>query len=257
MKTSLLMLAPLALLFVVPAAYGELDLSNEKITSTDDNLILEFSQNTVKHFRTHTDVTPNIEYGIVDMGNYDVLLDDARVNVLGDSFTVKNDYISLYARNLGDDKFSINAYTFTDSGLQKKTFTATIVEPQRTEYVAPEPVIEEPTIQMFTWADSTVIVNDEITVKVRITDDAFNRSLHSIDGGIYGAEITILTGQFGNQLRATGGTTDIYGKYNGSILVASGEYQYREYVDVTVIAEWNDQYLSEQHKVWITVAEGN
>jgi len=117
-----------ALTIVITPTFAELDLSNEKITSTDDNLIIRFADNTIRYLGTHTVITPNIEYGTVDLGNVKLALDDARVNILGDSFTIKNDNVALYAKNLGDDKFRINVYIFTDSGLQKTTFTANIIK---------------------------------------------------------------------------------------------------------------------------------
>jgi len=245
-----------ALTIVITPAFAEIDLSNEKIASTDDNLIIQFADNTIRHFGSQTEITPNIEYGTVDLGNVKLALDDARVNVLGNSFTIKNDYVAIYAKNIGDDKFKVNAYIFTNSGLQKSTFTANIIPPTPSTYIAPEPIIEEPTIQLFTWTTSPVLIGEELAVQVRVTDDGDNRGLEIARGGIFGADITIVTGQNGQTLITKEGTTNLYGVYNTGITLISGVYEHRDWLDVTIIAQWNDQYVSEQHRVWITASEG-
>ncbi len=245
-----------ALTIVITPAFAEIDLSNEKIASTDDNLIIQFADNTIRHFGSQTEITPNIENGIVDLGNMELSLDGARVNVLGDSFTIKNDYMSLYAKNMGNDKFRVNVYIFTNSGLQKTTFTANIIPSEPTVYVAPEIVIEEPTIQLFTWTTSPVLIGEELAVQLRVTDDEDNRGLEIARGGIFGADITIVTGQNGQTLITKEGTTNLYGVYNTGITLISGVYEHRDWLDVTIIAQWNDQYVSEQHRVWITATEG-
>ncbi len=122
-----------ALTIVITPAFAELDLSNEKITSADNRLILQFTENTIKQFRTYTSIIPHIEYGIVDLGNVELTLDDARVNVFGDSFTIKNNYMSLYANNIGNDKFRINTYIYTNNCLLYYTFFANISIKQTTE----------------------------------------------------------------------------------------------------------------------------
>jgi len=50
----------LCLISITPA-FAELNLSNEKITSADNKLILQFTDNTLQVLRTHTSIIPHIE----------------------------------------------------------------------------------------------------------------------------------------------------------------------------------------------------
>ena len=254
---SVILLVTLTVSLINTQAFAELDLEFEEIVSTDNNLVLVFGETTTKFFRTYADIIPHLDAGTVDFGYFEVTLDrSATVKIMGDSFVVHQGGVVLYAYNLGDDKFRINAMANTETGLIKKTFTASITQPERTVYIEPEIIIEEPIIQMFSFVKTTNFVGEDLTVSVRITDDEMSRGLNTIGGGIYGAEMKLITGQNGQTLRTDEGKTNQYGVWNGSVLLTDGVYIHSQYVDVLVTAKWNDQYLSEEHRVWLTYRSG-
>ena len=208
----LLLVALTVSLINTSQVYAELDLSLEEIVSTDNNLVLVFGETTTKFFRTYADIIPHLDAGTVDFGYFEVTLDrSATVKIMGDSFVIHQGGVVLYAYNLGDDKFRINAMANTETGLIKKTFTANITQPERTVYIEPEIVYVEPTIQMFTFVKSINYVQEELSVNVRITDDEPSRGLNTFSGGIYGAEMTLITGQNGVTQKTSQGKTNQYG----------------------------------------------
>lgn len=223
MKIFILMI--FVLIFAITPAFAELDLSNELIKSTDGNLILQFEDNTIRYFSTHVEVTPHLEFGLVDLGNFGIQLDDARVNVLGSSFTIKNDNIALYAKNIGDNKFRINAYIFTDSGLQKTTFTASITPPEPTIYKTPEIIIEEtevieyrPELLLTTSHDFKTYWKDTFNIDVQAFDGRINPNptSSSFEGRLDGADITVLLSLDGDHVATINGITTNNGNWDGA-----------------------------------------
>jgi len=155
-------------------------------------------------------------------------------------------------------------FLFTSSDFEKVMFLTRGGEWQKAEMRekftvpdAPKYVEPEPTIQMFTWMNDPILIGEDLTINVKVTDDKSNRGLLTSGGGIYGADITIITAQNGNTLLTDKGKTGYYGTYYGGINLLSGIYEYSDYLDITIIAQWHDQYISEQHRVWITVSEGS
>ena len=126
MRISLCILA-LSLVSITPV-FAEVDLSNQKIESSDGNLTLQFTDNIIKHFRTHTSVITQLDFGVYNIGNTNIYLDDtSHVNILVDSFTVKNDYVSIYARGLGDGNYNIKILYVTNFGVQHDSFRSGVV----------------------------------------------------------------------------------------------------------------------------------
>ena len=148
-----------SIMFVVPS-YA-LNLENKILVSDDENLIIEFGANTVKFLLTKTITTPNLEFGMIQLIDQDILLDgvddDVSVRILGKSIAIKSLDVPLiiYARNVGDNNYSVNLYTI-DDGFKKQTFTATlettlVIEGEtvvQTEIV--DEVVTEPLINVLT-----------------------------------------------------------------------------------------------------------
>lgn len=139
-----------SIMFVVPS-YA-LNLENKILVSDDENLLIAFSPNTVRHLLTETITTPNLEFGLIRLIDQDILLDGiddgVSVSVLGNSIVIKSLDVPviIYARNVGDNNYSINIYTI-DGGFKKQTFTATL---ETILVIEIEEVVTEPLINVLT-----------------------------------------------------------------------------------------------------------
>lgn len=169
-------------MFVVPS-YA-LNLENKILVSDDENLIIEFGKNTVRYLLTETITTPNLEFGIIRLVDQDILLegafDDVSVKVLGDSIAITSFDVPviIYARNVGDNNYSINLYTI-DDGFKKQTFTATLetIESEtvvqkdlKTSIPVVEEVVTEPLINVLTSHYQKVNDGDPFVFVVKVFD---------------------------------------------------------------------------------------
>ena len=167
-----------SIMFVVPS-YA-LNLENKILVSDDEDLIIEFGKNTVRHLLTETITTPNLEFGIIRLVDQDILLegafDDVSVKVLGDSIVITSFDVPviIYARNVGDNNYSINLYTI-DDGFKKQTFTATLetIESEtvvQKELEIIEEVVTEPLINVLTAHYQNVDAGDPFVFVVKAFD---------------------------------------------------------------------------------------
>jgi len=240
-----------ALTIVITPAFAELDLSNEKITSADNRLILQFTENTIKQFRTYTSIIPHIEYGIVDLGNVELTLDDARVNVFGDSFTIKNNYMALYANNIGNDKFRINTYINTNTGLQKNTFIASIsIQPTTELEIIPQNpvIIEEKTEIHYLLAQHDRVYNN---AEYKFFVKTFDKSIYSgnnfdnFEGVLSGVKVSAIiidpNGEFKTELSGFSEN----GIFEGAVLVPENLWM-RGWYTVDMVIEYDEKFYHEQ-----------
>jgi len=126
-------LALIAML-AVPSAYADyLNLENTVLSGdmADFNarLVLGFGENDIQELYSKSLTTPTLEYGIIKIFDKIYTIDNARVNVMGQSFTLKafeNDYtIIIYAQNLGNDTFEVRTYIYDDNRI-KITFNSVL-----------------------------------------------------------------------------------------------------------------------------------
>jgi len=219
-----------SIMFVVPS-YA-LNLENKILVSDDENLLIAFSPNTVRHLLTETITTPNLEFGIIRLVDQDILLegafDDVSVKILGNSIVITSFDVPviIYARNVGDNNYSINLYTI-DDGFKKQTFTATLESETavQTELKTSIPVIEEvvtePLINVLTSHYSNVDEGDPFKFVVKTFD--INKYDGSDWGNFYGkldgvsihAEILGLANQV---LKTVDGVTE-NGVFEGVVMV--------------------------------------
>ena len=240
----------LCLISITPA-FAELNLSNAKITSADDKLILQFTDNTLQVLRTHTSIIPHIEYGIVDLGNVELQIDDAKVNVLGDSFTVKNDYLALYAKSLGDGKFSINTYINTNTGLQKNTFTANIssqIEPE--SIITPSnPVVTEEKTEIHYLLDQYDRVYNKAEYKffVKTFDKAVysGNNFQSFEGKLDDVKVSAIIFDPNGELKTEISGFSENGIFEGSVMVPENLWQ-KGWYTVDMVIEYDEKFHHEQ-----------
>ncbi len=118
------------LLLILPIQAYALNLENKTLVS-DDDFIIQFGKNTVRPLLTKTLVIPNLEFGIIQLSDQEIVLepfDNISVKILGKSIAIisYDNPVIIYARNIGDDNFSINLYTVDNGKFIKHTFTATL-----------------------------------------------------------------------------------------------------------------------------------
>ena len=119
------------LLLILPIQVYALDLENKTLVSKDDSFIIEFGENTVRPLLTKTLVIPNLEFGIIQLSDQEIVLepfDNVSVKILGKSIAIisYDNPVIIYAKNIGDDNFSINLYIVDNCKFSKHTFTATL-----------------------------------------------------------------------------------------------------------------------------------
>jgi len=221
-----------SIMFVVPS-YA-LNLENKILISNDDDLIIEFGDNTVRSLLTKTVTTPNIEFGIITLIDQEILLesfDNISVKVSGRSIivTAYDVPMVIYARNIGDDNFSINLYTVENGKFIKEAFLATLettsaIEGESTaqsESKIIEGVVTEPLINVLTAHLRNVDEGDQFRFVVKTFDinkydgNDWSNFYGALDGVDIHAE---LLGSTNEILQTVDGVTE-NGIFEGRILV--------------------------------------
>ena len=209
-----------AIMFVIPS-YA-LNLENKILVSDDENLIIQFGENTVRPLLTKTIITSNLEFGIINLIDQDILLepsDNISVTVLGRSIAViaYDVPVIIYARNMGDDNFSINLYTVENGKFIKHTFTATL----ETTLIEIEEVVTEPLINVLTSHYRDVEEGDPFIFVVKTFDinkydgDDWANFYGKLDGVSIHAEIL----GFANQVLETVDGITENGQFEGTVML--------------------------------------
>jgi len=257
----------LTLISLIQYADATLDLQNKILVSDDDNFIIEFGENTIRTTNFKTTTSLNLEFGIIQLSDQDILLDgffdDVSVTVLGKSIVIKSLDVPMiiYARNVGDNNYSINHYTIENDGFKKQTFTA-ILESITAETIPTKEKIETPTIvepkekpdlEVMVFQDDTTywMENYDITLKVfdkKINPTPqFDRRL----GGVEGADISVtMTHETSLEVRNFGGKTDSTGFWKGSEYIIENISRPGKYL-VTVVVSYLGQTVSQDYITFI------
>jgi len=161
-----------SIMFVVPS-YA-LNLENKILVSDDENLIIEFGKNTVRSLLTETITSPNLEFGIIRLVDQEIFLDvsdNVSVSILGNSIAIKSLDVPviIYARNVGDNNYSINLYTI-DDGFKKQTFTATLETKTLATIKTVEEIVTEPLMNVLVRHSERVYSGDTFRFSVKIFD---------------------------------------------------------------------------------------
>lgn len=235
-----------SIMFVVPS-YA-LNLENKILVSDDEDLIIEFGKNTVRYLLTETITTPNLEFGIIRLIDQDILLegafDDVSVKVLGDSIVITSFDVPviIYARNIGDNNYSVNLYTVENGGFKKQTFTAiletigseTVVqtEPEIQTLIQPtEEVVTEPLINVLTTHYPNVVEGEPFVFVVKTFDinkydgNEWANFYGKLDGVTVHAEILGLANQV---LKTIDGVTE-NGVFKGQVIVPENTWPVGQY----------------------------
>jgi len=266
-KIILASLLVLTLISLIQYADATLDLQNKILVTDDDNFIIEFSENTVRTTIFQTIITPNLEFGIIQLSDQDIILDgffDAvSVTVIGKSIVIKSLDVPMiiYARNVGDNNYSINLYTIENDGFKKQTFTAilesitaettpTKEKIETSTIVEPE---EKPDLEVMVFQDRTTYWMQNYDITLRVFDKKinptpqFDRRL----GGVEGADISVtMTHEAGLEVRNFGGKTDFTGYWKGSEYIAENISKPGKYL-VNVVVSYLGQTVSQDYITFI------
>ena len=267
MKIILASLLVLTLISLIQYADATLDLQNKILVSDDDNFIIEFAENTVRTTIFQTIITPNLEFGIIQLSDQDIILDgffDAvSVTVTGKSIVIKSLDVPMiiYARNVGDNNYSINLYTIENDSFKKQTFTA-ILESIRVETIPTKEEIETPTmvepeekpdLEVMVFQDDTTYWGETYDITLRVFDKKinptpqFDRRL----GAVEGVDISVtMTHETSLEVRNFGGKTDSGGFWEGSEYIVENTSMPGKYL-VTIVASYQGQTVSQDFITFI------
>jgi len=91
MKKLFLFLLSLVFIPLIPFSNATLDLENKILLNDEGTFVLEFGENTVRQSFSEIKATPNLEFGIIQLFDQEILLDsvdDVNVRVLGKSIAM-------------------------------------------------------------------------------------------------------------------------------------------------------------------------
>ena len=182
MKKLLVFLLSIIFIPLIPFSDATLDLENKILLSDEGTFVLEFGENTVRQSFSEIKSTPNLEFGIIQLFNQEILLDavdDVSIRALGKSIVIKSfdPTVIIYARNIGDNNYSINLYTI-DGGFKKQTFTATLEDVF--------PTLSETLTQQ---AEEIEVINENIVIAVSNPFKTEVRHVYTLTIRIYDATI--------------------------------------------------------------------
>jgi len=246
-KIILASLFTITLISLIQYADATLDLQNKILVSDDENLIIKFAENTLRTTVFKTTTTPNLEFGLIQLIDQDILLDGVfdgvSVKVLGDSIAITSFDVPviIYARNVGDNNYFISVYTI-DGGFKKQTFTAILeskgsetvgqTEPEIQTPIQPtEEVVTEPLINVLTTHYPNVVEGEPFVFVVKTFDinkydgNEWANFYGKLDGVTVHAEILGLTNQV---LKTIDGVTE-NGVFEGQVIVPENTWPVGRY----------------------------
>jgi len=243
MKKLLVFLLSITFIALIPFSDATLDLENKILLSDEGAFVIEFGENTVRQSFSEIKATPNLEFGIIQLFNQEILfdaVDDVNVRILGKSIVIKSfdPTVVIYARNVGDNNYSINLYTI-DGGFKKQTFTATLEDvfptlsesqTQQTEEI--EDINEN--IVIAVSDPFTTEVRRTYILTIRICDDTINPTacIQKQEGYLEGIKINLeILNPDGDVFKSISGETDNKGYFTFEHQVIEnidrlGEYTY-------------------------------
>jgi len=217
LKKLLIPLFLVLLIPIIPFSEATLDLGNKQLISDDGSIILEFGENTETISFLKSRITPNLEFGIIRVSDQEFLLDfsdPVSVRILGNSIVIKSfePTVLLYARNTGNDNYSIAVYTF-DGIFKKQTFAASLES-----ITVIETEVEETKQDVVIAVNNpfTTTVGKVYTLTVRIYDPAINPAadIQKQEGYLEGISVKIeILDPEGNIFKTVTGETDNKGYF--------------------------------------------
>ena len=93
MKKLLVILLSIIFIPLIPFSDATLDLENKILLSDEGAFVIEFGENTVRQSFSEIKSTPNLEFGIIQLFNQEILfdaVDDVNVRILGKSIVIKS-----------------------------------------------------------------------------------------------------------------------------------------------------------------------
>ena len=130
-----------------------------------------------------------------------------------------------------------------------------------------------PVLDFAYFVEDPVFIQEEITVRVRAHDSSkspggLTNNIHNLEGVKFKIDLEqnettvvqtnertvhteILEDQW-KHMATIEGQTNRLGEWTGAKLLASGVYEPKQFMRVTITATWEDQTVTEQFRVWVT-----
>jgi len=227
MKTLIVILTTIFFTLMIPASYA-FDVSNQQIVgdnSSEQQILLEFTDNTIQFFASRILVTPNLEFAWIESNSGTFVLDDAEA-IVSDKGTIRIFSLDppaiLYAYYLGNDNYKINFYAANNGILEKTMYNAELIgkSVSKTQPIEGDSKIVS---QKNLIVDASVTQKsqyyDNFLINISVWDADINPNAlmrTSNDGLLSNVPVTItLSKPTGENLVTFEGTTDSFGKFEG------------------------------------------
>lgn len=236
------------LIFVPQSVFGIAEIENKNIIaeSSDGDIILslEFGDYLYSKFDK---IIPNLQSGLLVVGDSILEIKDARTKIMGNSFVVHSENILIYAQGLENDSYLVNSYVLGGNQLEPiKLVSVPVLQEESLEFqddsLSPELIV---LIQQ----DIRTFWNDTYDIEIKVFDKSINPNpqFYQSLGAIDKAEINVVLKDIeGNELTKLSGQTNSKGFWNNDYfvyqnLVSGGTYFVE--VDVTYLESNNFQTL--------------
>lgn len=236
-------------LFLIPSSVlGNTDLEDKSLLAESEEgdivLFLEFGENLISKFNR---IIPNLQSGLLVLGDRVVEFENVRAKIMGDSFVIHSENILIYAKGLGKDQFLINSYLLGSNQLDPIKLVTVPIQPNISSEIKDN--LGHVEMIVLVQQDTRTFWNDTYDIEIRVFDKSINPSpqfFHSL-GAINQAEINVtLKDTEGIELTHLIGQTNSKGFWKGNYfvhqnLISGGEYQVE--VSVTYLESNNLQQI--------------
>lgn len=227
------------LFFVPTSVFGVPDIENKDIVaeSKDGDIVLslEFGDNLFSKFGK---IIPNLQSGLLVVGESIVEIENARTKIMGNSFVVHSENILIYAKGLGNENYLIKSYLLGSNQLETirlETVQIGNISSKVEDNSRPVELI------VMLQQDIKTYWNENYDIEIKVFDKAINSNpqFYQSLGAINQAMITVTLKDLDEkELTQLTGHTNSKGFWQGDFFIAQNLVQGGKY-----IVEVNVTYL--------------
>lgn len=247
--TGLLLILPL-----IGSAHGisNVNIVAESTEIEDIVLSLEFGD---YEFLKNNRLVPTLNSGTLSLGEDIVDLTDSVLKKMGKSFVLRNDDVLIYARNMGENEFTINLYFLDGAGLKAiKLVTDTkSISDKIIPTTKEKETTDTPKLTVLVQQDSKNYWRENYDVSVKVFNKEINPNpeFHKSLGAIQSASVIVtLYNQDGKTITTLNGTTDSKGFWKGKYLIEDNLAQQGKYT-VNVDVSYQSGQVNQQLEMFV------